>query len=255
MEATTINTRKLKESIHINFFSAPNPVSSVILIGGSGDTKDSLSPLAEALHSKQKNKNIYTFSFTGVEKNLSPTLKQQTEDLENVLNYIMKKNNTPIILICTSMGAYSAVNVMLSKTYLGHISHVIFLDPADYYIKDESREKGANTWAGFMDYNPTHETASFLLKQIKGNLKIDVIHLPLRNHGPDGYAQNREIDNPQFYPRLNSKMAKSFYENVPVSNRGKYLEIRDIPHAFARDGNLNENVVVLTNFLNSLLNS
>jgi len=75
----------------------------------------------------------------------------------------------------------------------------------------------------------------------------------LRNHGPNGYEekdyQKRGQDNPKLFPRLNTKMVKKFYQNLPKKNQGKYIEDHQIPHGIKRDGDLKKNQLNLSNLI------
>ncbi len=56
-----------------------------------------------------------------------------------------------------------------------------------------------------------------------------------------GKLIKRGQDNPKLFPRLNTKMVKVFYSNLPKKNRAKYIEDKKIPHGIKRDGNIEKN--------------
>jgi len=228
--------------------------SIIVFIGGSGDDKQKFVPLVERLVELGVQKNLLTFSFRGVEERVELPLRQQVEDLKEVLDWTVQNNLGAVTLISTSMGAFSASLTMVDHKYQDVIVKSIFVDPADYYVRDFPLNEYSD-WHGFVNYSPIGETGSSSLKKGIGSIKVDLINLTLRNFSRGGYAviEERGIDNSKLYPRLNDNMVRSFYENPPEQNRGKYIENNEIPHAFMRDGNLHQNVEKLANLLFPLL--
>lgn len=245
------------ESIPINYLSANKVTNKVIIfVGGDGDDRYKFINIAKKLIAKDLPYNIATFSFRGVETNSRKPLKQQVVDLEEVIDFIChNKDIKTVVLICTSMGAYSSSLVLLNNKYKDIISQVIYLDPADFYISKDKQYDGGGTWAGYQEFKPKGKTASSTLNNIKSKVKIDVISFLLRNHGPDGYApeDQRSKDNPKRYLRLNNDMVRSFYKNTPIKNRGKYIEDKKLPHAFVRDGDVRENELRIVELITECL--
>jgi hypothetical protein len=135
------------------------------------------------------------------------------------------------------------------------VAQAIFLDPADYYITEQGRQLEADTWSGNMLYNPSELTLSQTLETLTGKCMIHVIGFTIRNSLGNHYAlpELRHIDNPEQMTRLNQDMVKAFYQNAPKTNRGKYLTNNKIPHAFKRDGNIEQNLSEIAKIIKSLL--
>jgi hypothetical protein len=155
---------------------------------------------------------------------------------------------------CTSRGAYSTTFLLGNTKFSGFIRHVIMYDPADYYISS----KTDNTWSGCQEYLPIGPVVSSEIKNIVGKVTVDVIHLMLKNYGKNGYLQlnykNRGIDCCNGCPRLNSKMVKSFYDNLPVKNKGKYFVDNTVSHGFVRDGDIENNYLTIAKQVANILN-
>ena len=119
----------------------------------------------------------------------------------------------------------------------------IYLDPADYYLSREGREIYPDTWNGQEEYRPVFPTISLLMSDIKGGVTIHIVYFSIRNYENKSYVEPslRGIDNPHKYSRLNRNMVRNFYNAIPIKNKGEYLEVNQIPHAFLRDGNLSNN--------------
>lgn len=212
----------------------------LVLIGGTGDTKDGYKRLAELLRIKLPDYTLVTMSFSQMPD--TNNLQLQVDDLKGLIKELTQKFDEPqISIMATSMGAYSVCFLLVDPGYAKKVERIIFLDPADY----EAEMAGVVThdsWSGFEKYEPKGRTASDRLREIKGKAKVHVIHLTLKNHGPNGYHQakfeargSNEING---FPRLNSEMVKSFYNKLPTKNQGSYLEVNNIPHGFVRDGNI-----------------
>lgn len=197
---------------------------------------------------------VVTFSFRGVEQKKKVVLRNQVEDLKEVIDFLISDGHKDITILCTSMGAFSTCFALTDDDCKNYITKAIFLDPADYELSTIDAEE-QHTLSGADKYAFTSAIASSLLAKVSGGVIIDVAHLTIHNYGPDGYAEpeNRGNDNPQLKPRLNTRMVKAFYERTPSKNRGQYIEIADIPHAFVRDGNIEQNVSKLTLSLTQLL--
>lgn len=226
----------------------------LVLIGGVGDPAEIFEPLINKLASRLPDHTICTFTFSQKSSDLS-LLNLQTKELVEVLNQLINYHNLKAIdLWCTSMGSYATVIAINDPTYSKYISHAIFFDPADYYLDDLAMDvEQETTWSGYTDYHPTRPTVSSILSTLQSNVIIDVVHLTVRNHSNSGYLEsdfgNRSHDNPDGFPRLNTEMVKTFYTRTPQKNRGKYLEINNLPHAIFRDGDVNHNLQTITNHL------
>jgi len=223
----------------------------LILVGGSGDTARSFDPLITELHIHLPHIRVVTFSFSGTVRQTDLPLHSQVSDLKQILTQSIQRNNNKVYIAATSQGAYSVAHILKDSTYAPHINKCIFIDPADYYIDENSKTSQARSWSGVMSYLPNKKTVSSLMKEINSNVIIDVIHFTLRNYGKDGYVSpsERGEDNPQKFPRLNSEMVKSFYLNTPEKNRGQYIENNSLPHAFMRDGDIPKNGKILSELI------
>ncbi len=241
--------------IPANFFKGTDDKKLLVIVGGSGDNKDKFNVLIQLL--KDANDwSIVTFTFRGLIASKLYSLNQQTQDLKDVLRYFKDELNLQeIAVVCTSMGAYSTANVLIDPEIEDYIYTAIFIDPADYYLKDGDRPEENYAWTGAVEYKPESETASELLKLINSDVKIHVINFTIRNRGPEGYptSEQRGVDNPELFERLNNEMVKSFYFNAPEDNRGEYIEDNTIPHAFIRDGDINDNNLKVANYISQLL--
>lgn len=125
------------------------------------------------------------------------------------------------------------------------------MDPADFH-KQNGEHK---TWTGHDQFDLSKALVSGKLKNLKSEVKVHVVNLILRNYGADGYAPlaERGKDSPRRCKRLNFAMVKAFYDNLPSQNKGKYLEERNIPHAFTRDGDISKNESRVSRLIFSLL--
>lgn len=232
--------------MQIDFYQSITSKSdqALVFVGGSEDTKDTFKGIVKLIRSKLTRFNICTFSFRSPVEN-KHSLTQQSKDLEEVFDYLLDKKKIKFISIfCTSMGAYSTCYLLISKKYSKTIQEVIFFDPADYYLAEEKHHR-KDTWSGFEEYQPHRRVVSDLLKDVNTEVKANVIHLIIRNHGSEGYISEkysqRGQNNSSFFPRLNTDMVKSFYNKLPKKNQGIYVEKPGIPHGFCRDGNVKQN--------------
>lgn len=80
----------------------------------------------------------------------------------------------------------------------------------------------------------------------------------MRNYGNDDYIEKdnkkRKIDHPNGFPRLNENMVRKFFDPLPAKNKGEFLEVPNLPHAFKRDGDIDTNYEKMTELLFKLLN-
>lgn len=95
------------------------------------------------------------------------------------------------------------------------------------------------------------------MRTITGKVVIDVVGFTLRNTVGGQYvpANKRHIDSEGGEPRLNQKMVKAFYDKTPDVNKGEYLTINNVPHAFVRDGDVQTNIQKIVEMLSVLLMS
>lgn len=228
---------------------------TLLFMGGSGDGKHKFDALITQLFEDGFNKNVITTSYKGVDEKIPFPLKEQTTDLVDVLKWMKKNFNQPVTLLCTSMGAFSITHVITQPELknIADIEEVIYLDPADYYLSDADKMNDQiNSWRGNEKFLPREKVASDLLKNADlGSIKIHIINLLIRNFTKHGYVkpEERHIDNPKLFPRLNQDMVMHFYNNIPQNNKGEYIENYQIPHAFIRDGDLQKNVKMLSELL------
>lgn len=230
------------EPIKANYFEKKGSNVLLIIIGGSGDKKDKFNLLVKKLVRTGFTDNILTFSFRGYENEKFLPLKQQIRDLEEVLDFVGDRYHfSNVLLCCTSAGAVSCSFALANRKYQNLVSKAIFLDPADYSVDELERYEGVYAWNGASVYNPDREVVSDILKNIAGDVIVDVVRFSIRNSIGDGYAKDRGRDYPGLFPRLNEKMVRAFYDKLPPANKGTYIEINNLPHAFMRDGNVSKN--------------
>lgn len=236
------------------YFGNITSTTAIIFVGGFGDNLNTFKPLINQLIPHHNNKLFITFSFPQPKTNNS--LDLQSEYLLKFVDYVVKKYKvTNLILICTSDGAFSTTFCITKGVVREKVSKTIFLDPANYYLAQGKDLSWNFLWPGYKKYTPKYKTLTDLLKTIDTAVKIDVINFTLKNYSSEGYPKPelRGFNNPKLYPRINNSMVKSFYTNTPVKNRGAYKEVNTVPHAFMRDGNVVENIKILTDLLNQLL--
>ena len=204
-----------------------------IFISGSGDIKDSFSPVIELLKDDDTT-SLLSFSFRGRETQKKYPPKQQIEDLNDVINYLIHEGYNEISLIPTSMGFISTSSVLSNDKYSEVLGDVLMLDPADY-PKDHSR----GSWSGKDEFIKDSALYSDSLSNIKGKYKVNVVFFALRNFAEnykDFTNEERGIDNENAYSRLNNDMSENIFRSIPKSNRGSFVMDKDLPHAFSRDG-------------------
>lgn len=218
----------------------------LVLVGGDGDGVEVLSTLSNMLSQGLPDYQICSFDFTE-ESSTRSVLDIQSIELQQVLQHLIDLGQFERVDIwCTSRGAYATTRLLGQPYYSDHVSYVIMYDPADYYIA----ESNLHSWAGYENYEPTLKVISDEIKDIKGDYLVDVVHLSLKNHGPKGYWETdyakRGINHEGGYPRINSEMVRSFYDKLPVNNKGRYILENSIPHGFVRDGDIGKNYELLT---------
>jgi len=165
--------------------------------------------------------SLASYSFRGYETNESYPLTQQSEDLKEVITFLLNKGFKKIILIPTSMGFVSTAAVMIDPKYSIYIDKVIMLDPADYPA-DYSRV----TWTGCENFAPTSRLLSDKLKNIPTPKVIDIVFFCLRNFDEENKNrtnEDRDVDNPNFSSRLNIDMSQNIFSNLPKRNQGKFI--------------------------------
>ena len=246
------------EPVLLNYYKHQlevNESEAVLLVGGDDDDRSVFRNIVSILQNGGVKSDFVTISFRGVESQHMRPLRQQIVDLEEVLSYLVKKRNkSEITIVCTSAGAVSTTYLVTSKKFSKSITKVIYLDPADYYIQDLNKSK-YRTWTGSDKYQPNRKTVISLLEKINSEVKIHVVNFLLRNHGQKGYAsrKDRGKDNPKLFARLNNKMVESFYSHIPQKNKGEYVEDRQLPHAFVRDGDIRKNEKRVADLIYKLL--
>jgi hypothetical protein len=200
-------------------------------------------------------KNIVAISFSGTETEVNYPPKTQYDDLKSVLNYLIKnKGNNKFDLVCTSMGSVSAVLMLNDNDFDKYITNVIMLDPADYLV--DLGQKEGKTWTGYDKYDIGANTLSRLMSNINSDVKVHAINFKIRNYSEKGYApeSKRSVDNPKLYSRLNNDMVKVFFDRTPIKNKGEYIEDNNLPHAFLRDGIINNNIKIVFDYISNILN-
>jgi hypothetical protein len=234
-----------KDPLAVNYFDN-RAEWLLLLVGGSGDNKNKFNGLIAQLQKKDFKANFITYTPRAVIENSSHPLKQDINDLCEVLHFALTNFEfCEFDLFATSRGAFSTSFALKDPFYAAIIRKVLFFDPADFYLHQAQLEDGGFNWDGPKVYSPNRSTAADQLKQISGPVRVDVLHLTLRNYTKNGYVPEAErgSDHKKGFPRLNTRMVKTFYSNLPETNRGKYLELPGIPHAFMRDGNIEKNIV------------
>lgn len=233
-------------TMQIDYYEAVGGDSdwTLVWVGGTGDTKERSAKIIGRLREKVPKYNICAFTFAEVD---SPEkyFPQQVRDLEEVCQQLIDDHRAKnISIFCTSAGAYSTCSLMINPKFEMFLKEVIFCDPADYYL-NATRVEAIKSWSGHEVFNPGEKTTGEWLKEITSEVLGHVVHFTLRNHGPEKYIEKEDIDrgkdNPDGYPRLNAQMVRAFYDNLPEKNRGKYVKQPDLPHAFLKDGNVEEN--------------
>lgn len=229
--------------------------TTLIIVGGSGDDEHSFDPLKRIMGKCMPKLKVVTFSFTSTKSHSDLPLHTQVNDLNAILDHENAASHKSCVLMATSQGAYSATHVLVNSHYGQLIKQCILVDPADYYSDTKILLSQAHSWSGFEAYEPEKKTISMLMNDIKSDVVVDVIHFALRNYDKNGYGapSERRVDNPHKFPRLNSNMVESFFRNTPQKNKGHYVVEKTLPHAFMRDGNIDQNCETLSRIIYNLL--
>lgn len=251
MKELEINLVKNRLPIWVDFYTSEKSSKEVVIfVLGSGDNRLLNRDLLNQLSAKL-NRNVLCFSFRGREEGEDISPAQQLLDLEEVIQFLIEEDIAEnISLIANSAGAASVTNSAVLGRHKEKISTIIYMDPADYYL---SIEEISGTWDGNDEYDPEGKTFSSLLSGLKTRVIIHVVHYTIRNCKNGRYAEDRGRDYEDGQTRLNTDMVKSFYENAPQQNRGKYLEDSVIPHAYIRDGDVHENISRMTDIISNLV--
>ncbi len=248
-------TKNKPEPLLVNYFENDEKNNQVlIIVGGSGDDRNKFNNVARMVLDEVKF-DIVTFSFRGVETQKAFPAIQQYHDLKELVNFLIDdKGKKKIYIACTSMGAVSTTLVAVDKKFNKYLDKIIFLDPADYPEVSEDKTE-SSTWSGVEKFEQRKAILSNKIKEINSSAKVSVVNFLLRNYGNSGYAPTgqRGIDDPNLHSRLNNDMIKAFYTNTPDKNKGKYLEDRELPHAFLRDGNIKRNEARIVNLICDLI--
>lgn len=235
--------------VPIRFFGNTHASSCILIVGGSGDSKDSYEELIDRLTPLIPERAVVTFSFRGVEEKIDMPLAQQIQDLKDVMDTL--KNMQAISIVTTSNGAFSVAHLLTDPERRKAVRSIVLLDPADHYCDTQETVKSSRTWTGIDVYVPTRKTTATLMGEISSTVTVHVVNFTLRNYGRDGYADPslRGVDDPNRYARLNNEMVHSFYANTPPQNRGQYREDNTLPHAFMRDGDRQKNIGTILSLL------
>ena len=232
----------------LHFYPTTPKDKCLVLVGGLGDTVEIFQPLVNEMSQLLPDHSICTFDLSPSTQDKRGLLEVQTEELKEVFKDLTDKYHfSQLDIWCTSMGAYATTKLMVDPQFAGRLNHVIFFDPAAYYLTSTFGTPGEEvTWSGHMDYQPREPVVSDMLTKLSSNVKVDVVHLTVRNHSSKGYIYSdygkRGEDTPGEYPRLNTEMVKKFYSNLPDHNKGKYVEVNHLPHGFVRDGDIGDNL-------------
>ena len=249
-------TETNSEPLLVNYFNINNNNNKVlIIVGGSGDVRNKFNNVAGLLHKRGFNCDIVTFSFRGRETNKEFPAKQQCSDLKELVDYLIKeKYKKQISIVCTSMGALSTTVIAVDKNIDKFFESIVYLDPADYPVISET-DIESHTWSGIDKFNSDEAVLGNMMKKIKSNVRVHVVNFLIRNFEKSGYApkNKRGVDSPKLSSRLNNEMVKAFYTNTPAKNRGEYVEDKKLPHAFLRDGSVEENEKHVANLVYRLI--
>lgn len=247
-------TKTDSEPVLVNYYENKKQTERVlIIIGGSGMVRSQFKNIVKLLINKNLNSDIATLSFRGTETNNKRPGIQQFIDLKELLDYLLEKNKAEISIVCTSMGAISTTLTATMKRYGKYINNIIYLDPADY--PKAKNFSNVSTWTGFANFSGREKTLSSELTKLNPNTKVNVVFFTIRNFGKDGYTSEnlRGKDNPKLFTRLNKEMVNYFYSRTPKKNRGEYIELNKISHAFVRDGNVQANEKRVVNLILRLI--
>lgn len=229
--------------------------SLVLFLSGDGATND-FESISKKLNEKNSSRDYLSFVYRGSEGDFSQSLNTIIEDSTTVVQQLFLKYRR-VHLVCTSTGAVPTVFLLNDTVWKEKIGTVVLLDPADYYIptSEDTQLFGNYQWGGAAVYSPTQKTVSDMLLEYKGNAKIHVVGFTLRNtNGTSYYShESRHLDHKHGFPRMNQEMVRAFYNKTPPQNRGEYLLLNDVPHAYVRDGLVEKNILALTELIARLL--
>ena len=242
MEVIKLNTSNNSEFIEVNYYPNKDSNALILFIPGHPGSKREFEGVIKLLLRKIKDWSFITFSFRGFDTGKAYPINRQVSDLNELLEFIVQDvSPAKIALIGTSSGAVSVTSVLSSGKFSELIAKVLYIDPADFYLRDLDKTEEMFIWSGPNAFKPDGEVTADLLAQINSDVSINVVGFTLRNYGRAGYSDNRIKDDPGLYPRLNQTMVRNFFNKIPKKNKGKYIEVNNIPHAFIRDGNVLEN--------------
>lgn len=244
-------TLQYLKSIYINNHSP----SLVLFLSGDGTTND-FEAISKKLNERNSTFDYLSFVYRGSESNFSQSLSSIIEDSKVIATQFFIKYKE-IHLVCTSTGAVPLIFLLCNPKLNPKIRKVVLLDPADYYLptSNDTQLVGNYPWGGAAAYSPTHETVSDMLLEYEGNAKVHVVGFTLRNTDGTNYypVEKRHLDHNVGYPRMSQEMVKAFYNKIPTQNKGKYVMLKDVPHAYVRDGDIENNTSILTELVAGLL--
>lgn len=227
----------------------------VLFLSGDGTTND-FEAISKKLNERNSTYDYFSFVYRGSESNFSQSLSSIIEDSTVIATQLFIKYKE-IHLVCTSTGAVPLIFLLCNPELNPKIRKVVLLDPADYYLptRNDTQLVGKYLWGGAAAYSPTHETVSDMLLEYEGNAKIHVVGFTLRNTDGTNYypVEKRHLDHEGGSPRMNQEMVKAFYNKTPTQNKGKYVMLKDVPHAYVRDGDIENNTSILTELIAGLL--
>lgn len=247
MEEIFLNNSTGIDPLAVNWYTPERSTdTALVFVGGSGDPRNKFNAIISRLLRRGYPHHVFTFSFRSEEGTREYPLNQQTDDLKEVVTHLVsQKQVRRLKLIVTSRGAFSTCFILADSEYAKHISEVLFLDPADYYIGMGKENDPHTEWDGSSDYQPKNRTAASLLQTMDSDTLIHVVHFGLRNCRNGEYIvsdyKSRGTDVETGDPRLNADMVKAFYDASPGKNRGSFITDTTLPHAIERDGDLEQN--------------
>jgi len=224
----------------------------IIFINGDGDIKESFYPIIKNVEDLTQEYSLACFSFRGRETDTKYPHKQLILDLEEILQYLIKKGFKEINILCTSSGFVSTAFALSKNKYAQYLKTVVLLDPADYPLVGEKR-----TWAGNMEFTPTTELVSDNLKNIPSTTTIHTIFFAIKSWnqvlGKIVKQSLLNTSNPNHLTRMNIEMTKNIHKTIPEKSRGEWIEDKTLPHAFERDYNVKENQKIIAQYVYDLI--
>ncbi|HRI05661.1 MAG TPA: hypothetical protein PLV59_01820 [Candidatus Dojkabacteria bacterium] len=252
MNTFTIKSRENK-NIAIDLYNEDKSFDKILIfIGGDGDDKEYLIPFNTVL-ANSISCPLVSFDYSSMEGDFRANEKYKyaiNEAIEVIKYFSNKYRTSEIILACTSAGSIPTTYALLDLVS-SRISKAIYLDPANYYVTKEGQSTKDGEWTGNHDYKPQFPTLSSLMKSITSNTKVYVTPFTIRNSKGNQYVdpEFRGIDHEGLLTRISVESTKSFYNNTPEKNKGEYIEINTVPHAFLRDGNIDSNIRALVDLI------